>query len=70
MVVLMQRLEIEAKLEDFKRIYQKQSTEAAGLTGCIQQLKLCYRDIASLPYIPMPALVYDYTKKTANSSHG
>ena len=31
----------------------KTNTEAAGLTGYIQQVELCYRDIASLPYIPM-----------------
>ena len=33
------------------------NTEAAGLTGYIQQLELCYRDIASLPNIPMSAVV-------------
>ena len=32
-------------------ILLKTNTEAAGLTGYIQQLELCYRDIASLPYI-------------------
>ena len=39
----------------------KTNTEAAGLTGYIQQLKLCYRDIASLPYIPMSAVVDTHT---------
>ena len=35
--------------------------EAAGLTGYIQQLELCYRDIASLPKIPMSAVVDTHT---------
>ena len=46
----------------------RQNPEAAGLTGYIQQLKLCYCDIASLPYIPMSAVVDTHTK-TANSNH-
>ena len=57
MIVLSQRLEIEAKFEELKKNYQKQNIEAAGLTGCIRPLKLCYRGIASLPYIPMFAVV-------------
>ena len=31
-------------------ILLKTNTEAAGLAGYIQQLELCYHDIASLPY--------------------
>ena len=39
----------------------KTNTEAAGLTGYIQQLELYYLDIASLPYIPMSAVVDTHT---------
>ena len=69
MIVFIQRLEIVAQFDGFERIYSKQNTEAAGLTGCIKQLKLRYRDIASLPYIPMSAVVDAHALETY-SSHG
>ena len=37
------------------------NTEAAGLTGYIQQLELCCRDIASLPNISINVCSSGYT---------